>query len=279
MDKIDLPFFYRFANGLNSLVGLHVDQSNRMEFIPNALQVFGPLKTLLDNYPLTVCKQPGNELYEAINQCFVWLGSNSNEWEKEDSSADFTFRKVTDLARKFETILLAEIQTLAAYYVQQTGAYDTDALVERAENVFPNATKQKLNEEIIEEIRQSGKCLAFENATASGFHVMRATESMIHEYYLEVCEPNPKPKGRLANWGAYIKVLKDVKDPDVQEVVAILQQIKDRHRNLIMHPEIVLTSDEAHSLFEIAKGAIITTAERLPTQTEKPPAITELAGL
>jgi hypothetical protein len=53
-------------------------------------------------------------------------------------------------------------------------------------------------------------------------------------------------------------------DPTVKETVAILQQIKDNDRNLIMHPERVLSSDDAFTLFEIAKGAIMAMAKKLP---------------
>lgn len=89
----------------------------------------------------------------------------------------------------------------------------------------------------------------------------------IDKYYIHIC--NPKSKKRLANWGAYIEKLKPVGDTAVKEVVAILQQIKDRHRNLIMHPEIVLAPDEAFTLFEIAQGAIIAMVNALPIPKKK----------
>jgi len=127
---------------------------------------------------------------------------------------------------------------------------------------LPESILKKISNEIVEEIRQSGRCLAFDVATASAFHIMRATESVIHKYYLQVCKPEPEKK--LANWGLYIAKLSQSQDPRVKEVVALLQQIKDRHRNLIMHPEIVLNPDEAFTLFEIAQSAIITMAGNLP---------------
>lgn len=117
------------------------------------------------------------------------------------------------------------------------------------------------------EVRQSGMCLAFDCATASAFHMMRATESVMHDYYIVCCKPTSKQK--LGNWGAYIKELAKLQDTEVQEVVALLQQIKDRHRNLIMHPEITLTPDEAFTLFEIGQSAIIAMANRLPVAKKK----------
>ena len=132
---------------------------------------------------------------------------------------------------------------------------------------MPESVLKKISNEIVEEIRQSGRCLAFDVATASAFHIMRATESVIRKYYLQVCKP--KSKKKLDNWGMYIAKLSQSQDPQVKEVVALLQQIKDRHRNLIMHPEIVLTPDEAFTLFEIAQSAIITMAGNLPIVKER----------
>ena len=50
----------------------------------------------------------------------------------------------------------------------------------------------------------------------------------------------------------------------MKEVVGLLQQLKDRHRNLIMHPEVVLTDDEAFRDFELGKASIMAMADRLP---------------
>lgn len=135
--------------------------------------------------------------------------------------------------------------------------------MEQTENVLPESIKNKMSPNIIEEIRHSGRCLVFDNSTASGFHILRATELVMHEYYLAVRKPKPKPTGRLANWGAYLVELRKSTNLEVQKVVSLLQQIKDDDRNLIMHPERVLSPDEAFSLFEIAKSAIIAMGDRL----------------
>ncbi len=79
---------------------------------------------------------------------------------------------------------------------------------------------------------------------------------------MSVCKPTD-PKS-LDNWGAYIAELKKSEDADVKETVAMLQQIKDNDRNLIMHPERVLSPDDAFTLFEIAKGAMMAMSRNLP---------------
>lgn len=97
--------------------------------------------------------------------------------------------------------------------------------------------------------------------------MMRAVELVMHEYYLAVCNPTPKPVGRLSNWGEYIVELKKRSDADVLRVIAMIQQIKDHDRNLIMHPDLILSADEAFTLFEIGQSVIMAMAPRLLTVT------------
>ena len=84
-------------------------------------------------------------------------------------------------------------------------------------------------------------------------------------YYLAVCKPKPKPSDRLPNWGAYLQELRKLSsDVGVQRAASILQELKEHDRNPIMHPELILNEDDALTLFEIAKSAIMAMAERLP---------------
>jgi hypothetical protein len=267
MEKIDLPFFYQLGAVLRPLTQEEVKNSTRVNIWLKTFRVGRNVRNLLDLFStLTVCRGTGEELISATKEVGNWMNQTpASEWEKKDFSVDFKFQQVINKAKEFETVLSAELQTLATYHVTQKGIYSTTDLIERAEKIFPAPVLSKIDSGVIEEIRQSGRCLAFDSGTASAFHMMRATEAVMHEYYISVCKPKPKPTKRLENWGAYIAELQKSPKSEVKEVVAILQQIKDRHRNLIMHPEVVLTPDEAFTLFEIAQGAIIAMADKLPT--------------
>lgn len=269
MEKINLPFFYELGASLKALATMEVDSSNRTDIWAAATDVESYVRSLLNGYSsLTVCRRAGEELFDRISKVHKWFTTiPPEEWGKKDYIAEFTFRQAIDKAKEFQTVLLAELHTLATYHVSQKGIYLTTGLIEQTEKILPESILGKIHTDIIEEIRQSGKCLAFDVAIASAFHMMRATESVIHEYYLHVCKPQTKRK--LDNWGAYIAKLEQSQDLEVQEIVAMLRQIKDRHRNLIMHPEIVLTADDAFTLFEIAQGAIIAMASALPELQKK----------
>ncbi len=269
MEKINLPFFYQLGSLLKPLTEMEVGKSTRVDIFLASNNANSYVRKLLDAYPaLTVCRGSGEELIKATTEILTWLQiTPSDEWQKEDPSINLKCRQLLNKAKEFQTVLSAELLKLETYYVSQKGIYDTTALIARTENVLPISMLNKIDQKVVVEIRESGKCLAFDCATASGFHIMRATELILHKYYIHVC--TPKSPKRLNNWGAYIEKLKSIKNTEVEEVVAILQQIKDRHRNLIMHPEIVLTPDEAFILFEIAQGAIIAMANVLPTPKKK----------
>lgn len=269
MERINPEFFYGLGGLLMPLTKKEPNASTRVDTWLASLDVDPIVRSLLNFYSaLTVCRRTGGELINAIAEAGKWMRETpATEWEKEDYSVDLKFRQVIDKAKEFQTVLSAELQTLATYHVTQKGIYSTTGLIEEAEKILPEPVLKKINTDIVEEIRQSGRCLAFDVATASAFHMMRATESVIHKYYLQVCKP--KSEKKLDSWGAYIAKLEQSQDPQVKEVVAMLQQIKDQHRNLIMHPEIVLSPDEAFTLFEIAKGAIIAMADQLAVSKKK----------
>lgn len=278
MEKINLPFFYQLGFKLNPLTRFTVDASKRIEIFIAAFAVKDVIRSLLDTFStLAVCRAAGEALISACEDVHDWVRSTPSEkWEERDYLADGKFKQVINKAKELETVLSNELPMLDTYHVTRKGIYDTTALITRAEDSLPVSVLSKIGNKSVTDIRESGKCLAFDCATASGFHIMRATEAVMQEYYVYVCKP--KSKKSLGGWAEYISALykfsedTDVKEDvreDAKKVIALLQQIKDQDRNLIMHPEVILTPDDAHTLFEIAKGAIIAMADKLPEGKKK----------
>ena len=63
-----------------------------------------------------------------------------------------------------------------------------------------------------------------------------------------------------ANWGAYIaeleKIIKEkTRKKPTLETIDLLRQMKNNHRNPVMHAEINLTSQEAMDVFDL--GAVV----------------------
>jgi len=286
MDKINLPFFYQLGTQLNPLTKMKAEPQNRIAIYVAGFTARNNVTVLLNwTGGLKVCRASAQAFIAAMDGVQKWVTSAKVEdYTKPNPITDLTFQQVIDKAKTFETVLSEELLTLSAYSASQKGIYSTSDLIERAANAFPSSVLQKLSADTVREVTEAGKCLAFDVATASGFHMLRATEEVLHEYYVVVYKPEKKDK--LDNWGAYIaalyKLTGDESNADVEiknhikKVLALLQQIKDQNRNLIMHPEVVLTPDEAFSLFEVTKGAIMTMADllSLPVAKAQPPKAT-----
>jgi hypothetical protein len=168
--------------------------------------------------------------------------------------------QLTETAKRFETILGAELRTADTYFIEQKGAFSTPDLIERAEIVLPAAVRSELPSDAIRDLQQAGRALALDLPTAAGFHMLRAAESLVVRYYRAAVGKEPA----MRNWGHYVDALKKAKAP--AKVVSTLDQIRELHRNPIVHPEDVLTEDEALVLFGIVQSAMISVVVELARQ-------------
>lgn len=278
MERINPLFFYQLGALLTPVTQMEAKTLTRVDIWLRARSVSPVIYSLLDFYSaLAVCRRTGGELINAITEAEDWINQTpADKWQQEDYSVDLKFQQIIDKAKEFQTVLSEELQMLDTYHVTQKGIYDTTALIERAENILPLPVLAKMAKGIVREIRESGRCLAFDCPTASGFHIIRAIEAVMHDYYILVCKPASKEK--LKGWADYISALykltedtnaeKSIRE-DAKKIIALLQLIKDQDRNLIMHPEVLLTPDDADKLLEIAKAAIIAMTDRLPPLKKK----------
>ncbi len=161
---------------------------------------------------------------------------------------------------KFEAVLADELSLLSTYVVAQKGIYSTGDLIANAENMVPASDLEKLPTITKDDLREAGRCLAFEVPTAAVFHLMRALESVILVYYVKVI--GGPPKARMRNWGVYIKALRDSGKAS-DKIVHLLDHIRETYRNPVNHPEEIVTLDEAQRLFGVACSSMSQIAREL----------------
>src|SRR5262249_2774114 len=139
--------------------------------------------------------------------------------------------------------------------------YDTADLIERGTVLFPDDLVPKVPSAQLD-VEQGARCLAFELPTAAGFHFHRANESVLHVYYDAVTCGKPRPSGR--NIGDYLAELKkhNAGDPIVW---SCLKDLKDMHRNPLIHPEHTLENiDEAIALLGQIHSVIVHMLRAIP---------------
>ncbi|MFZ0829070.1 MAG: hypothetical protein WAO02_16775 [Verrucomicrobiia bacterium] len=201
--------------------------------------------------PMIVCRPTAWKLLNAINA--VTEPSEGKELDFNKTISFLEAYNITNSLTEFETVFSAELQTLASYFVSQKLIYSTTDLIERPENLFPEMVRKALPRQCIADIRQAGKCIAFDIPTAAAFHILRGTESVIRAYYTFVI--GHPPKAKLRNWGSYILNL-NTAGAD-KKITAFLEHIREEYRNPILHPEEMLSSDDAVVLLGAACSAIV----------------------
>ena len=120
----------------------------------------------------------------------------------------------------------------------------TSTLIERGALCFPFEVIFKVPE-AIPDLEQATRCLAYELPTAAGFHLHRANEAVLRKYWDAVTTNATRPPSR--NMGDYLNEMdqRNVGDPKVKSA---LKDLKDLHRNPLIHPEDSLSMDEAVAL-------------------------------
>lgn len=234
------------------------------------------LLILNDPLPLRICRPAAQKLVAAIGQ--VVPSGGSEAMTKLSSLAagttlSYDYYFISPALEALEPVLAAECEAMDTYVVSKKGIYSTNELIEAADQILSSVTRAALPAQAIRDLKEAGRCLAFDLDTACGFHLMRATETAIHTYYVAVTEHTPKRKDR--NWGAYVRNLKAHKKNNVDskvdpKLIALIDQIREHHRNVLMHPEETLTPDEALVLFGVCQSAVTAFALGIKALPGKP---------
>lgn len=256
MIKISLPYIYDLSASLRPLSLLEQEKSISSSFyvLFRAQSVLNAFVTQsVYSSTLKATRAPGLELLAVLGA----LVDNENTDQELGFLNVFHVNNALD---KFETVLTAEWNIGNAYWVTKKRGYDTSDLIEQAEVLFPHDLIPKVPESI-SDVRDAGKCIAFELATAAGFHIMRATEVVLRKYWDSVTSCASRPKTN--NIGEYLKELDGLKAGN-PKTRAVLRQIKDLHRNELIHPEVNLSLDEALSLLGIAQSAMVAMLAEIP---------------
>lgn len=149
------------------------------------------------------------------------------------------------------SVLSSELSQANTFFVVQVRGWDTDTLINEADRVLDEESRSLLPALAKTDMKEAGRCLAFDLPTAVGFHVFRAVESVVKEYFpiFELSLPPEEKRGI----GPYLGALKPGLDSKIE---GMLVHLKDHYRNPLMHPDLVLERDEAANVFSFAQSAI-----------------------
>ena len=183
----------------------------------------------------------------------------------------FNRNRLIALINNLEIVLTSELGVSPAYFVSDKKPYSTRTLTAEGEALFPMDLPRKIPEAVYD-LREAGKCIAFELSTAAAFHIHRAIESVLRRYWAHITKGRQQVKEiKQRNMGVYLNAMKkhNVGDP---KVIAALEQIKDLHRNAVIHPEESLELAEAIALVGMANSVATAMLSHLPFVPADPPA-------
>lgn len=149
---------------------------------------------------------------------------------------------------------------MPSFLVLGKESYDTNSLIDEGFRLFPSALTDKAPEALLDAM-EAGRALAFELATACGFHIFRVTEAVLKRYWDHESGGITRPK--LETIGNYAAEM-DNKGYGDQKVREALKQMAKLHRNPLIHPEVILTVDEAVETLGIARSVIGAMLRALP---------------
>jgi len=232
MQKVNVFQFYSLGHMVHPLTELKAEGKVKDSYyMLYSAQIWIDF-VLMDNLvPIGVARPACQTLSGAIKSVIgesVGGAPPSPDMEKEITPWDAY--SISSAAKTFETVLAAQLQSLSTYFVSRKLGYETALLIEEGDKLLPDSIHAEVPE-AMSDLRQAGKCIAFDIPTAAGFHIVRATEAVIRKYYAAVVGVPPKTKMR--NWVTYINNLR-AKGAD-DGVTGFLQHITDTYRKPVFH--------------------------------------------
>jgi hypothetical protein len=185
-------------------------------------------------------------LLDQMNTLFALPPS---DWKRPITQAEYI--ALSNGKEEFENNFEREHKNIDVFTVTPKGIYNTRLLMERPETQFPEKVRAILPDQMIYDLKQAGRCLAFDIPTACAFHVCRATEALMIAYY-ELLAGHPWAH-KKRDWKIYIEQLTVEKAPP--KITQRLEEIRALDRNTYIHPDINVSSEEALVLFGLC-GAV-----------------------
>ena len=204
---------------------------------------------------LRVCTSLGQTLMASLKEHL-----QNEDFDRQ--IAQYELYYIKNKYNEFKVALLAELGSFNIYLATQKGGFDMYSLLVSGEVLFPADLGIKVPEAVID-AREAAKALAYEVSTACGFHIFRVVQFVLRKYYSYVTNGMVQPKVR--NIAVYIHAMRQTKKGD-EKILASLKQMSDLHRNPLIHPEVVLTCDEAISVIGMARSVVTAMLAVLPAQ-------------
>ena len=149
--------------------------------------------------------------------------------------------------------LYAEAAGLVAFAVSDK-RYDVRKLMEDVGSLLADGVFQRLPEIAQTDFQEAGMCIAFVRPTAAAFHLLRATEAVLRQYYRGMVRQNRIQEPWM--WGPMMDDMRGRRIAPDATLAHTLDGLRQHFRNPTQHPEKVYDIDEAQDLFAACLDAV-----------------------
>jgi predicted ester cyclase len=161
--------------------------------------------------------------------------------------------KVKEQLTNIETVVFPE-SSIKKIYILPNRRFNTDYLLEQPNKLLAEGVFEKLDDIAQHDIKSACRCLLFGEATASAFHILRATESVLKYYYLHHRRQNRLKKPMWANMVDQLRAKARNKPPET--LLNALDLVRTAYRNPTQHPQATYEIDSAQDLFGVCLDVI-----------------------
>ncbi|MBN8912121.1 MAG: hypothetical protein J0H65_08700 [Rhizobiales bacterium] len=255
MIRIDGAYLYNLGSRIKPIVEMSSTEENE-EIRYLIFLAENSMKSLLQTqvFNLRTCVSSGRAFLTALEHASKKLSAEGAKLSSMD------IWRLKQAGEKFENVLTSELGTTDLYYVVPKGSHRTVDLIEDGRAAFPDDLSDKVPKAVFD-VQEATRCLAYERYTACGFHLHRANEAVLRIYWDVVTKGATRPKQE--NMGVYLSELKRRKKGSAK-IRNILTEIKDMHRNPIIHPEHTLDQKDAMALMGVIHASITYMLKEIP---------------
>jgi hypothetical protein len=183
-----------------------------------------------------------------LDQMNVLFALPQHDWKRPITQAEYI--ALSNGKDEFEKNFEREHKNIDVFTVTPKGIYNTRLLMEHPERQFPDKSRAILPAQMVYDLKQAGRCLAFDIPTACAFHVCRGTEALMLAYYGLLARHPWSFKKK--DWKIYIEQLIVSHAP--AKITNRLEEIRLLDRNAYIHPDMNVSLEEAQVLFGLCAG-------------------------
>lgn len=245
--RINAQFFYTLSSSLRPLNTLAVGEPilNHYGVLWEAeRELLGYLMN--DVAPPAACAGSGWNLRGSLRSLL-------DDFVRDAPLAHSEVSNIKSLLVKFENNLEAEYSQKDLFVVSPKGIYSTSDLIDSAEQMFSREFQDRMPQ-AIRDLKEAGRCIAFEVPTAAAFHIFRAVEAVAKDYVLVMRGFAPTDKEKRGGLGRFVVILNE--NGADERVTSAISQLAKLHRNPTMHPQMFIENTEILATLGMAQSVI-----------------------